>query len=82
MNLSCFQTILNLTARLAILEAGRHRDQEGGDDSEEENIATTDGLDDKGLEIKLLRSVLLASSKPRLKLSNYDGSLSTEALLD
>ena len=41
-----------------------------------------DGLDDEGPEMKLLRSVLLVSSKPRPELSNYDGSLSTEALLD
>jgi len=29
-----------------------------------------------------LKSVLLASSKPKPELSNYDGSLSTEVLLD
>eukprot|EP00253_Pinus_taeda_P021340 PITA_21340 len=48
----------NLTAHLAAMEAGRPRDLEGGDDSEEENIATTDGSDDEGPEIKLLRFVV------------------------
>lgn len=64
------------------MEAGRRRDLEGGDDNEEENIATPDGSNDEGPEIKLLSSVLLASRKPRPELSNYDASLSTEALLD
>jgi len=63
------EEIMTLTTRLAAVEAGRHRDLEGGDDSEEENIATADGSNEKGLEIKLLRLVLLASSKPRPKLS-------------
>lgn len=76
------EEIRNLTARLAAVEAGRHRDSEVVDDSEKENIAMTDGSNDKGLEIKLLRLVLLARSKPRPELSNYDGSLSIEALLD
>lgn len=64
------------------MEVGRHRDPEGGDDSEEEVAATTDGLDEEGSKIKLLRSVLLASSKLKLELSNYDGSLSMKLLLD
>lgn len=34
----------------------------------------TDGSDEEGPKIKLLRSILLASSKPKPKLSNYDGS--------
>lgn len=32
--------------------------------------------------MRLLRSVLLASSKPKPEFPNYDGSLSTEVLLD
>jgi len=76
------EEIRTLSARLVPVEVGRHRDPEGGDDCEEENVAMTDGSDEEGPEIKLLRSVLLASSKPRLELSNYDGSLSTKPLLD
>jgi len=49
---------------LAAVEARRCRDLKGGDDNEEENIATTDGSNEEGPEIKLLRSVLLASNKP------------------
>jgi len=70
------------SARLAAVEAGRRRDLEGGDKNEEEVIATMDGPDKEGLEIKLLRSILLVSNKPKREISNYDGSLSTDVLLD
>jgi len=71
-----------LTARLEAVEAGRRRDPELGDDSEEETTTATEGSEEEALEIKLLRSVLLASSKPKPEISNYDGSLSADVLLD
>ena len=43
---------------------------------------TTDGFDEEGLETRMLRSVLLSSSKPKPEIQNYDGRLSTEVLLD
>ena len=61
--------------------AGRCRDPEG-DDSEEEPEAQAEEAGDEPPEIKLLKSVLMASSKPRPELSNYDGSLSTETFLN
>jgi len=64
------------------VEERRFRDYESGDDSEEENAATTDGSDEEGPEIKLLKSVLMANNKPKLELPNHDGIFSTEALLD
>lgn len=64
------------------MEAGRHKDPEDGNDSDAETIATTDGSDEEGPEIRLLKSVLLANSKLKPELSNYDGNLSTELLLD
>lgn len=60
----------------------RRRDLVVGDDRKEEVVVATNGSDEEGLEIRLLRSVLLASSKPKPKIPNYDGSLSTEVLLD
>jgi len=48
-----------LCARLVAVEEGRHRDRKGGDDSEEEVVATTDGSNEEGPKIKLLRSVLV-----------------------
>ena len=71
-----------LTARLEAVEAGRRRDPELGDDSEEEVVASTDGSDEEAPELRLLRSILLASSKPKTEISNYDGSLSADILLD
>ena len=54
-----------LAARLEAVEAGSRRDPEVGDDSEEETEATTDGLEGETPEVRLLRSVLVASSKPK-----------------
>lgn len=71
-----------LNARLAAVVAGRRRGPKVGDDNEEEAVVTTDGSDEEGPEIKLLRSVLLASNKPKPEIPNYDGILSTEVLLD
>lgn len=76
------EEIRTVTARLEAVEAGRRRDPELGNDSEEEAIAATDGSDEEAPEIKLLKSVLLASSKPKSEIPNYDGSLSTDVLLD
>lgn len=76
------EEIRTLSAHLAVVEVGRHRDPKGGDDSEEENKTSTNGSEEEGIEIKLLKSVLMASSKPIQELSNYDGRFSTEALLD
>lgn len=71
-----------LTARLEAVEAGRQRDPELGDDTEEEAVTATDGSDEEAPKLRLLRSVLLASSKPKTEISNYDGSLSADVLLD
>ena len=71
-----------LIARLEAIEVRRRRDPEIGDDNEEEAVVTTDGSDEEGLEMRLLRLVLLVNNKPKPKLPNYDSSLSTEVLLD
>eukprot|EP00253_Pinus_taeda_P024940 PITA_24940 len=71
-----------LTARLEAVEAGRRRDPELGDDSEDEAATATEGSEEEAPETRLLRSVLLASSKPKPEISNYDVSLSADVLLD
>ena len=71
-----------LTARLEVVEARRRRDPELGDDSEEEAVTATNRSDEEALELRLLRSVLLANSKPKPEISNYDGNLSANVLLD
>eukprot|EP00253_Pinus_taeda_P021561 PITA_21561 len=71
-----------LTASLEAVEAGRRREPELGDDSEDEAATATEGSEEESPEIKLLRSVLLASSKPKPEISNYDDSLFADVLLD
>jgi len=70
-----------LTAHLEVVEAGRRRDPKIGDDSEEEAATATDGSEEEAPELRLLRWVLLASSKPKPEIVNYDGSLSADVLL-
>lgn len=71
-----------LTTFLEAVEAGRRRDLELGDNNEEEAITATEESDEEALELRLLRSVLLASSKPKPEIHNYDGSLFVDVLLD
>ena len=47
------------------VEGGRRRDLEMGDVSEDEVEVAADGPEGESAEVKLLRSVLLASSKPK-----------------
>eukprot|EP00253_Pinus_taeda_P008213 PITA_08213 len=71
-----------LATRLEVVEAGRRRDPEMGDASEEEVEVAVDGPEGEFAEVRLLRSILVASSKPKPELPTYDGSLSIEVLLD
>ena len=71
-----------LSAHLVAVEGRKRRDLEVGDDSEEEFVVAIDGSNEEGPEIRLLRSVLLARSKPKPEIPNYNGILSTEVLLD
>ncbi len=71
-----------LVARLEAMEVGRRRDPEIGDESEQELEAAADGPEGESTKMRLLRSVLVASSKPKLELPTYDNSLFIEVLLD
>eukprot|EP00253_Pinus_taeda_P002573 PITA_02573 len=53
-----------------------------GDVSEEEVEVAVDGPEGESAEVKLLKSILLANSRPKPKLPTYDGSLSIDVLLD
>lgn len=54
-----------LIARLEVVEAGRRRDPKMGDVSEEEVEVAADGPQGDSLEVKLLKSVLLSSNRPK-----------------
>eukprot|EP00253_Pinus_taeda_P034746 PITA_34746 len=71
-----------LAACLEAVEVGRCRDPELGDASEEEVEEAAGGLEGESAEVRLLRSVLIESSKPKPELPTYDGNLSIEVLLD
>eukprot|EP00253_Pinus_taeda_P036230 PITA_36230 len=71
-----------LTTRLEAVEAGRRRDPELGDVSEEEVEVAADRPEGDSLEVKLLKFVLLSNSRPKPKLPTYDGSLSIDVVLD
>lgn len=69
-----------LRERLAVVEAGGRRDP--ADNSDEEVAEPEDEFEGVTPELRLLKSVLLSSHKPRHELSTYDGSLSADVLLD
>lgn len=71
-----------LATCLEAVEAGRRRDLEVGDDNEEEIEVATDGIKGETPEVRLLRYVLVPSSKPKPELPTYDGNLSIKVLLD
>lgn len=71
-----------LTARLEAVEAGRRRDLEMGDVSEEEVEVAAEGPEGESPEVKLLKSVLFSNSRPKPELPTYDGSLSIDVVLD
>jgi len=66
------------------METGRQRDLEVGDVSDEEEEAQEEAttLALESVELRLLRSILGSSSRPKPKLSTYDGSSTAENLID
>eukprot|EP00253_Pinus_taeda_P019440 PITA_19440 len=70
-----------LRERLAVIEAGGRRNPT--DNSDEEAVEPEeDEFEGITPEMRLLKSVLLSSHKPKHELPTYDGSLSTDVLLD
>eukprot|EP00253_Pinus_taeda_P028688 PITA_28688 len=69
-----------LRERLVVVEAGGRRNP--ADDSDEEVAEPEDEFEGVTPELRLLKSVLLSSHKPRHELPTYDGSLSADVLLD
>ena len=66
------------------MELGRHREPDLGDvsDPEEEGNEKEEEPAPESAEMKMLRSVLGSSSRPKPSLSTYDGNLSAEGLTD
>eukprot|EP00253_Pinus_taeda_P033797 PITA_33797 len=60
-----------LTARLEAVEAGKRRDPELGDDSEDEAATATEGSEEEAPKIRLLRSVLRGRGNGRGRGQSY-----------
>eukprot|EP00253_Pinus_taeda_P013257 PITA_13257 len=70
-----------LRERLTVIEAGGRRNPT--DNSDEEAVEPEqDEFEGITPELRLLKSVLLSSHKPKHELPTYDGSLSADVLLD
>jgi hypothetical protein len=78
-NAELMEEVRTLQARLETMEAGRQRDLEAGDISENEEMAAPTP---ESAEIRMLRSVLCSSFRPKPELPTYDGSLTAENLID
>ena len=83
-NVELMEELRVMQARLEAIELGRHREPDLGDvsDPEEEGNDQEEGAAPESVEMKMLRSVLGSSSRPKPSLSTYDGNLSAEGLVD
>ena len=83
-NAKLMEQLRVMKARLEAMELGRHREPDLGDvsDPEEEVSEQEEEAVPESVEMKMLRSVLGSSSRPKPSLSTYDGNISAEGLID
>ena len=83
-NAELMEQLRVMQARLEAMELGRHKETYLGDvsDPEEEGNEQEEEVAHESAEMKMLRSVLGSSSRPKPSLSTYDGNLSAEGLID
>ena len=83
-NVELIEQMRVMQARLEAMEFGRHREPYLGDlsDPKEEGNEQEEEAALESVEMKMLRSVLGSSSRPKPSLSTYDGNLSIEGLID
>ena len=62
------------------MEIGRHRDPEGGDISEPDEVPKEEEA--VPAEVRLLRAIFCSSFRSKLEMSIYDGGLKDENLID
>ena len=72
-----------MQARLDAMELGRHKELDLGDisDPEEEKNEQEEEISPESTEMKVFRSMLGSSSRPKPSLSTYDGNSSAEGLI-
>ena len=83
-NAKVIEEMRELRACLEAMETGRRRDPEAGDVSEpkDEDQREEVALMQETLELRYFRSILGENSRPKPKLSTYDGSLIVEHLIE
>ena len=83
-NVKLMEQLRVMQARLEDMELGRHRELDLGDvsDPKEEGNEKKEEVALESAKMKMLRSVLGSSSRPKPSLSTYDGNLSVEGLID
>ena len=83
-NIEVVEEIRELRARLEAMEIERRRDLEVGDISEPEDEEKREGVVpmQETPELRCSRSILGATSRPRLEFPTYDGSRVAEHLID
>ena len=83
-NAKLMEQLRVMQARLEAMELGRHREPDLGDvsDPKEEGNEQEEEAAPESAEMKMLRSVLGSSSRPKPSLSTYDGNLSAKGLID
>ena len=83
-NVELMEQLRVMQVRLEAMELGRHRELDLGDvnDPEEEGNEQEEEAAPESAEMKMLRSMLGSSSRPKPSLSTYDGNLSAEGLID
>ena len=83
-NVELMEQMRVMQARLEAMELGRHREPDLGDvsDPEGEGNEQEEEAAPGSVEMKMLRSVLGTSSRPKPSLSAYDENISTKGLID
>ena len=83
-NVKLMEQLRVMQARMEAMELGRHKepDLEDVSDPKEEENEQEEEVAPESAEMKMLRSVLGSSSRPKPSLSTYDGNLSVEGLID
>ena len=74
--------IRHLRTRLATVETTQRRAADGGISSADEEKTTDEEVEEENEAAKVMKMLVKASSRPRMELPLYDGSLSVEVLID
>ena len=83
-NAEVMEELRVLREEMIAMRESRRRDPEAGDvsEAEPESEAEVEERIEEDIGMKILKSVIGASSKPRIEIAAYDGGLNPEELVD